>query len=132
VLLGLDVGVEVGETDVTVPVFHERRPDVVQLGGGVTGEGSVPEIVDHSGELGVGAVELPRPMGAGGEARLHLLGGEAEDEDVVVTDDILDFDVGAVEGADGERAVEGHLHVAGAGGLHPGGLRSARRDRRRG
>ncbi len=32
-----------------------------------------------------------------------------------------DFDIGAIEGADGERAVEREFHVAGAGGFHAGG-----------
>jgi hypothetical protein len=34
---------------------------------------------------------------------------------------LADFDVGAVERADGQSAVEGELHVAGAGGLLAGG-----------
>ena len=34
---------------------------------------------------------------------------------------IANFDVGAVEGADGDGAVQRELHVAGAGGLHAGG-----------
>ena len=33
----------------------------------------------------------------------------------------LDLDIGAVERADGQRAVERHFHVAGARGLHAGG-----------
>ena len=36
-------------------------------------------------------------------------------------DMLADLDVGAVERADGERAVERELHVAGARGLHAGG-----------
>ena len=52
---------------------------------------------------------------------LDLGRGEAEDEDVVVADQIVHLDIGAVERADGQRAVERHLHVAGAGGFHPGG-----------
>ena len=46
---------------------------------------------------------------------------QAEDEDVVVADEIAQLDVGAVERADRQRAVQRHLHVAGAGGLHAGG-----------
>ena len=34
---------------------------------------------------------------------------------------VADFDIGAVERADRQRAVERQLHVAGARGLHPGG-----------
>ena len=56
-----------------------------------------------------------------GARRLDFGRGQAEDEDVVVADQIADLDVGAVERADGQRAVQRHLHVAGAGGLHAGG-----------
>ncbi len=36
-------------------------------------------------------------------------------------DALADLDVGAVERADGQRAVERELHVAGAGRFHAGG-----------
>jgi hypothetical protein len=34
---------------------------------------------------------------------------------------VADLDIGAVERADGQRAVQRELHVAGAGGFHAGG-----------
>ena len=47
-------------------------------------------------------------------------------------DRVADLDVGAIEGADGQGAVERELHVARARGLHPGGAdllgEVARRD----
>ena len=52
---------------------------------------------------------------------LDLGGRQAEDEDVLRADMLADLDIGAVERADGERAVERELHVAGAGGFHAGG-----------
>ena len=51
----------------------------------------------------------------------ELVGGVAEEEEVVPAHPLADLDVGAIEGADREGAIEGHLHVAGAGGLHAGG-----------
>src|SRR5690606_2243572 len=36
-------------------------------------------------------------------------------------DALAHLHVGTVEGADGQRAIEGELHVAGAGGFHAGG-----------
>ena len=39
---------------------------------------------------------------------------------LLVADQLADLDVGAVDGADGQRAVERELHVAGAGGLLAG------------
>ena len=54
-------------------------------------------------------------------AALHdLVRPHAEDEDVFVADMIANLDIGAVERADGQRAVERQLHVAGARGLHAG------------
>ena len=41
------------------------------------------------------------------EQFVDLLNGIAEDEDVVIADFLMDFDVRAVEGADGDGAVEG-------------------------
>ena len=51
---------------------------------------------------------------------VHLGGGEAEDEDVLGADMLAHFDIGAVERADGQRAIERELHVAGAGRFHAG------------
>src|SRR5262249_26220206 len=50
-----------------------------------------------------------------------VAGFHAEDRDVLGADVVADFDIGAVERADGHRAVQRELHVAGAGGLHAGG-----------
>ena len=44
-----------------------------------------------------------------GAALGDLLGGQAEDEDVVVADMLLDLDIGAVERADGQRAVSANF-----------------------
>ena len=64
-----------------------------------------------------------------GARRDHLVGGEAEQEEVLVPDGVADLDVGAVERAERERAVERELHVAGPGGLLAGGGDLHRRDR---
>jgi hypothetical protein len=42
-------------------------------------------------------------------------------KNVLRADFVADLDVGAVQRADGERAVQRQLHVAGAGGLGAGG-----------
>jgi len=51
----------------------------------------------------------------------HIQCLHAEDRDILRPDMVTDFDIGAVERADGQRAIERQLHVAGAGGFHPGG-----------
>ncbi|KAF1853432.1 hypothetical protein Lal_00041062 [Lupinus albus] len=63
-----------------------------------------------------------RPRSPPGHSRHRLASDhpgrvEAEDEDVVRADMVLDLDVGAVQRADRQRAVEGELHVAGARGF---------------
>ena len=50
----------------------------------------------------------------------HLLGVVAEQEEVLGTNPVTDLDVGPIEGADREGAVECHLHVAGARSLLAG------------
>ena len=62
-------------------------------------------------------------------ALLHLMRLQPEDEDIVRADVLADLDIGAVERADGQRAVERELHVARAGGFHARRSRSARTDR---
>jgi hypothetical protein len=46
---------------------------------------------------------------------------QAEQEEVLGADLLADLDVGAVQRADGQRAVHRELHVAGARGLLAGG-----------
>ncbi len=76
--------------------------------------------VERRGEHGRGRGRVA--AGEAGAASFdHLLGAHAEDEDIVGADVIADFDIGAVERADGERTVERELHVAGARGFHAGG-----------
>jgi len=50
-------------------------------------------------------IVVPRVVALGPE-RFDLLDGEAEDEDIVGADLLADLDVGTVERADGQRAVE--------------------------
>ena len=60
--------------------------------------------------------ELARVIAALPEG-VYLVGGHAEEEDVVVSDLLVNFHVRAVERADGHRAVDHELHIARAGGL---------------
>ena len=52
---------------------------------------------------------------------LHLIGMKAEEEHIVVAQQVVHFHVGTVQGADGQRAVHHKLHIAGAAGLLAGG-----------
>ena len=57
---------------------------------------------------------------AGSFGGVDLIGREAEEEEVFRTDGFPDLDIGPVESADGESAIHGELHVAGAGGFFAG------------
>ena len=60
-------------------------------------------------------------MVANGEELRHLFCAQAEDEDVLFTDLVADLDVRSIQRADGQRAIECHLHVARSGRLLAGG-----------
>jgi hypothetical protein len=57
---------------------------------------------------------------SGAPALGDFIGLQAEDQHVFGANAISNFDVGAIECSDGERAVQRELHVAGPGRLHPG------------
>ena len=75
--------------------------------------------VENALEIGLGVdgsrriVALP-PLG------FDLIGGQSEDEDIVPAHMFEDLDIGAIQRTDGQRAIQGELHVAGAGGFHAG------------
>jgi hypothetical protein len=54
---------------------------------------------------------------AGADRRRDLLGGEAEEEEVLRPHRVTELDVGPVQRPHGERAVERELHVPRAGRL---------------
>src|SRR4051812_46604937 len=62
---------------------------------------------------------------------LHLVRGEPEQEKVFSPDLFTDFDVRAVERANGQRAVESKLHVARSGGFLAGSRNLLRKVGRR-
>ena len=72
--------------------------------------------VDDFAQRGILFVVIARTIAA----RLHLRdlgGGQAKEEEVLCADFLADFDIRAVERANGERAVERKLHVARAAGF---------------
>jgi hypothetical protein len=54
-------------------------------------------------------------------SRIYLVGGHPEEKEVLGPHPFADFHIGAVERADGQRAVQREFHVAGARGLLAGG-----------
>ena len=117
-ILGLDVVGQVFEEHVVVVVVEEVLEEGLEDPGGHEGEDVAADHVERALDLGVALVD---GLGVVGGAELgDFFGFEAEDDDVVVADFLGDFDVCAVEGAEGDGAVEHEFHVAGAGGLGAG------------
>ena len=79
-------------------------------------EEAAADEIDHLAEALIGRVVVRRPVAVRLQ-RHHLLGVQPEQEEILRTDLIAQLDIGAIQGADGERTVHRELHVAGAGGL---------------
>jgi len=97
----------------------DHRPEDVAI---PLGEETGVDQVDHFTQVRVRFV-----VGAGSVTQapdfLDLGGSHSEQEEVLVADLLANFDVGAVERADGQRAVHLELHVA-----RPRGLLAGKRD----
>ena len=96
------------------------------LGGKVTGGDQIEGLF----EFRIRLIIVARPITTGFNC-LHLVGGQTEEEEILMTHLVADFDVRAVQGADGQGPIHGEFHVAGAGGLHPGGGNLLRKVGRR-
>ena len=116
-LLDGGVGIEVGRAHVVVGVeaFEDRLEDVEFAGREEVGADELERAFQQRGFLHEFVRTVP-PLAE----LFHLVDVHAEDEDVVLADLVSDLDVRAVERADRERAVQGELHVAGAGRLGSG------------
>ena len=75
--------------------------------------------VQHLLQLGIGFVIITRLVTLSLGLR-HLRRGQAKNKDVLQAHFFHDLDVGAIQCAYGERAVERHFHVAGATGFGAG------------
>jgi len=116
---GLDAGPVVGRDAVVVAVAEQAVQDGGEQVRFARRERPPADHVEHLGQFPV-LGHHPARIVPPGTGHLHLRGGQAENEDVVPAHRIHDFDIGAVQGADGERPVEGEFHVARARGLHAG------------
>ena len=108
--LAVQVRVEVREVEVTVAPVQQGVPDrpvEVRL---VEVEEAAVDVVEHALDVRVLVVHVPRVVRAA--HRVELLDRFAEQEEVVRPDGLADLDVRAVERADGQRAVQGELHIA--------------------
>ena len=118
-VLRLAIRFEVGEAEEGVVVEEVVAQGSEHIGPFARSEVVGAEPVDDGGEFGISFVEFPRVVSVLDEFG-HLFDGVAEDENIVVADLFADFDIGAVERADGDGSVEGEFHVAGAGGFFAG------------
>ncbi|MNL55026.1 hypothetical protein D3C87_1784050 [compost metagenome] len=71
------------------------------------------DLGQHLAQLFILLVEFPRLVALLAQ-RFHLFRRIAKDEDVLFTHVLQHFDIGTVQRADGQRAVQGKLHITGA------------------
>jgi len=77
--------------------------------------------VQDPADFRVAAVIVPGVVAVLAQHGFHLRGGEPEKMEIFRAHGLADFDVGPVQGADGQRPVQGELHVARPRGLGAGG-----------
>ena len=118
-LLAMDVAAVVGQEDEVVMVEQgvHQGPEQVRI---TLAKEAGGDLVQGFFEFRVRLVIIARAIAARAQVS-HFGGREPEEEEVVGADLVPDFDVRAVQGADGKGAVHGEFHVAGAGGLEAGG-----------
>src|SRR5690606_14213013 len=92
----------------------------VEKGGIFRAEITGPEKFDDGHEARI-LIDVFQRIVTGRALGHDLLGGQAEQEEILGSHLFADFDVGAVEGAYGQGTVDRELHVTRAAGLFAGG-----------
>ena len=115
-LLGLDVLLDVEQGHKPVLALDVVVQALQAFGVAGRHKGGVGDKVHQQLDAGL-AVERAGIVGAVGVELLDLLGRGAKGVDVLVADELGDLHIGAVERAQGQRAVEHELHVGGAARL---------------
>lgn len=118
-ILGFDIGVVVGKAEEAVMV-HQVVEDVTEFIRVVGAEETGADLVDHLLQLGIGVVIVERVVAPSLQI-FHFVLLHAEDKDVVHAHFFSHFDIGSIQGADGQRTVQHKLHVARSGGLSSSG-----------
>ena len=93
---------------------------VLQRHGLIGEQGAVQPLAQRAADLGIAFKDAHGVVGALAVHPLHGFGAHAEDVDVLRAHLLVNFHVGAVHGAQRERAVHHEFHVAGAAGLLAG------------
>ena len=118
---GLSVAIraKIGEHEEGIALVQQRSMHRGKRAGFTRGPVIAAKPIDDGAEFFVGVVVIPGvvPFGPKG---FDLIDGEAEDKNIFRADFFTDLDVGTVEGADREGAVEGEFHIAGARGFLAG------------
>ena len=117
--LGFDEAGEVGAGHPVVAPFGEGADDFVENPRFALVKVARLEQIEHGGEFRAGVDGVLRVIA--GALGGHLVGGQAEEEEVLGADFFAHFDIGPIEGADGQGAVDHEFHIAGAGGFFAGG-----------
>ena len=108
-LLSLAIGFEVLEDEVFIVLIEEGRIEHAEV---FATDGAVDESIHEAADVGVAAVHLPRRVAAVDVVIHDFISPQAEDDAVFVADLLVDFDVGPVQGPQGDGPVHHELHVA--------------------
>ena len=118
---GIEIGREIGKMEVTISVMDdgvEKPAEEVRL---FRGEDAGYESVHGALEARILPIEGGRIVEALITHGFEFFHGAAEDVDILFASFLHDLNVGAVERAQRERAVDRELHIAGTGCFHSGG-----------
>ena len=110
-LLRFPVGIEVRQYHIGIVVYQG-----IEYLRELLAAKAVPHLIERLADNGVVLVNVLGVVPSGAAVG-DLFCAHTKDDDVLVPDLLLDFHIGAVQGAQGDGAVEHQLHVARAGGL---------------
>ena len=112
--LAVHIGIKIRQYHVIVP-FTEKRINNGAITIPISGrKESAPNVVKYPPHFIALPIGFPGVV-AGRLSFRHLPGIQTEDEDIVIPHGVFDFDIGAVESPDGQRPVQGKLHVSRTG-----------------
>src|SRR5208337_1645838 len=111
-IVTIDVGLIVRKKEIRV-LIEKRIEQRMEESGISVGELAGIERIYRTAQSGDRFIKVAGII-AGGPSSADLFHGETKEEEILRADGFANLDVGAVERADGERPVQGELHVPGA------------------
>src|SRR6516162_9567611 len=109
--LRLDIAGQVGEMEILVSADHDALVDPSKETGLTWAKKIGLERIHHSADSRIDAIIIPWIIQLPLAHRLNLVSGKPKDKDIVAADLLHDFNVGAIQCADGQCAIHHKLHI---------------------